>query len=504
MKTNIRKLIALSLSLLFCFSPLAARAQSLLGDRLTKAFDAGKTIEVSVSLDLDDNLAMFGLMPQESFAAAQEALRATTLSVSVTRADADQAEIGFALRMRETLIADGRAWQEGDKLAVTTSLLPGKTLLMDAAALLQGFMGPMEQLTAQVDDLQSLGASGERILAVAYEWLNATPGLVANGEGGPATSTRDASVQSMTLRVTPEQLKELLTKVAQALAEDETLAKALSLDGMGVEPLEAIASLAPTDNAMEWTVYLDAQGGVAAVDGSVPQMFGEGATVGRFSYEHLSAGRPVLLPLEDAESEWHRLGGQITEEGVGATSFSLEIAGNQSDPNAPNGSVQARFRQSNQESATTMALSHTYAHAFSENRQTLECQTSIDLQTQQSTAASDDPAAAILSSMGDSAFSAALDFSGDTRVRGQDDFTCESALGISVMGMPLGRVLVTLASNAHVPADTTGNEAIDLDALDEAGQAALSEALNAGLGNAAQSALAQLPPELLLLIQGMQ
>lgn len=56
MRAIVRKLVTRSLALLLCLLPMAAQAQSLLGERLTMAFEAGRTIEVVVKLDLDDSL----------------------------------------------------------------------------------------------------------------------------------------------------------------------------------------------------------------------------------------------------------------------------------------------------------------------------------------------------------------------------------------------------------------------------------------------------------------
>ena len=503
MKTIVHKLIALSLVLLFCLAPMAAQAQSLLSDRLAKAFDAGRTIEIAVGLDLDDSLGMFGLLPPESFAAMQELLRATTLRVSATQDSAGQMEIGFELRMQEVSVVDGRAWLTGDQLAVTTNLLPGKTLLIEAAELFEGFFkgfqGSMEQITAQMENPQALGVDVERYATLIADWVGSTERQVAvNEEVDPGTPWRDASAQSLTLRVTPGELKELLTTLAEELVRDEALAQTISLDA---SLPEAIQALAPTDNVMEWTVYLDERGEVTGAVGNLPTMFGEGAAEGRFAYDRLSAGGPALLPSTDTSLERHRVGVELVEEGVGVTSFSVEAA---KDPQAPRGSVHAYFRQSDKESATTLALKHAYSGTVAADRETLESSTGIDVQIQSNTADSDDSMDALLSSMGDTTFSAALHFSSDTRAIGPDDFLCESALGIDIMGMALGRVLVTLTSGAHVPADAVGNEAIDLAGLDAAGLAALYEELNAGLEQAMARAMAQLPPELLQLILMMQ
>lgn len=501
MKTIVRKLITLSLALLLCLSPIATQAQSMLGERLAMAFEAGRTIEVIVGLDLDDNLGMLGFMLPEDFAAVQELLRATTLRITATQADADRLEICFELRVQETSLVDGRAWLTGDKLAITTNLLPGKTLLVDATELTQEFLGSMEQITDFGEDLQAIGTSAEKYLIILTDWLDNTEGLVTvSEEGTPVMLWRDASVQSYTVQVTADELKGLLATLAEELSRDEALMALLSIEE---SPVDMVQALVPMDSATEWTFYIDAQGGLAGVGGTVPTLFGDGAMEGAFSYQHFTANS-AEIPFQDSSLERHNFSGQLREVGVGTSSFWLELASDPNDPNTPKGRVNVTLRQADAESTTTIALEHAYMAALSSQREMLESRTNIDVQTQTNTSGSTDSSAIMASLSGTTSFSAALDLTSETYVQGQDDFICESALGLSIMETPLGRVLVTLSSGAYVPADTADNEIVDLADLDEAGQAALLEELNTGLEQAIAYALAVLPPELLQLLGMVQ
>lgn len=262
--------------------------------------------------------------------------------------------------------------------------------------------------------------------------------------------------------------------------------------------LEEIQALTPTDNVMEWTVRLDEQGGIASVDGVVPPMFVGGAAENVFSYQHFTANS-AEFPSEDSSLEKHNFMVQATEENVGTSSISLSVA---SDPQEPRGSINILINQTNQNASTVIALDHNYTGTRAANRETLESKTAAQFHSE-STPEPGDPAD-IVQNMGQTTFlSAAADFTSETRIQGQDDFICESTLGISIMGMPLGRVLVTLTSSAYVPVDTAGNETIDLAGLDEAGKAALNEELNAGLEQAVALAMSQ-SPELLQLVQMTQ
>lgn len=494
MKTMTRKLTALALSLLLCLLPIAVQAESLFNDRLTKAIDAGRTVEVAIGLELDDSLGALGLMPLESFTAVQELLRTATLRISVTQGANDQPEIGFDLRIGETPIVDGRAWLAEDRLAVTTSLLPGKTLLIDTEELFKGFQGAEDQFTALTEDFQILGASIENYVAIILDWANGAEGMFTlTQEATPGTPSQDASVQSFTLRVTPGQLKELLSKLTEEFMRADGQTKILTLNATSLEEIQA---LTPTDNVMEWTVRLDEQGGIASVDGVVPPMFEGSAAESVFSYQHFTANS-AEFPSEDSSLDKHNFMAQATEENVGTSSVSLSIA---SDPQEPRGSMNILINQTNQNTSTIIALDHNYTGTRAADRETLESKTEVNVQmVAENTPEPGDPADTVQTMGQTTSLSAAADFTSETRIQGQDDFICESALGISIMGMPLGRVLVTLTSSAYVPADAVGNETVDLAGLDEAGKAALNEELNAGLQQAMALAMSQ-SPELLQLL----
>lgn len=271
----------------------------------------------------------------------------------------------------------------------------------------------------------------------------------------------------------------------------------ISLDATSLEEIQA---LKPTDNVMEWTFRMDERGGIASIDGIVPAMFGDSAAEGVFSYQHFTANS-AEFPLMDSSLERHNLMAQITEESVGSSSFSLEVA---SDPQASKGSINVLMHQADQEITTIVALDHSYTGTRAADRETLESKTSVNVrQIPESTSEPGDASAVLQGLAATTIFSATADFSSETRTQGQDGFICESALGISIMGTPLGRVLVTLASSAYIPADTGGNETVDLAGLDEAGKAALDEELNAGLEQAITLAMTQ-SPELLQLVMMMQ
>lgn len=489
MKNIIRKVVSLSLALLLCLSPLAVRAQSLLSDGLTKAFEAGRSVEVSLGLELDDSLGMIGLMPPESLAAAQELLRTTTIKVSVAKNGDGLPELGFELCMQDTPIINGRAWQMGDKLALTTNLLPGKTLVMDSTELFQGFEQSAQQPTDQADSLQALGGSAEKYLGIIVDWAESTEGLLSFSEvETPRTARRNAAVRNVTLRVTPNQLKGLLLMLAQELSQDEALMQTFSVSVL----LEEIRALVPTDNVMEWKIHFDENDAIAGVDGVIPTLFGEVASDGTFTYDHLT----------DGGVERHAFGGEIVEEGIGAVDFSLEAQSDSADPKAPKGSFSLRFRQANEASTTLLQADHTYARTLAADREMLESKTELNMQSTANAGDTDD--GTTLSITGDTALSASLSLTSDTRSLGESNFISENALGLDFMGLQLGRVLVTLASGAHAPADSTGNTIVDLEDLDEVGVAALSEELNAGLERAGEQAISLLPPELLMMLGAMQ
>lgn len=498
MKTLLRKLLSLALALLVCLLPMAVQAESLFNERSTKAFDVGSALTVAIGVELDDNLGALGLLPQESFAAIQKVLSTTTLWISIAQGSAGLPEVSLELRIGETPIANGRAWLADEHLAVVTSLLPGKTLLIDATELFKEFEGMGEQLTALGEDLGVLSASIESCVAIIVDWASTTEGLVsASEETTEAIPWQDASVQSLTLRVTPGQLKELLTKLTKELAKVEGQTKIISVNATSLEDIEA---LKPTDNAMEWIIRMDAQGGIAAIEGAVPAMFEGSAAEGVIGYQHFTANS-AQFPLMDTSHEMHNFVVKVTEEGVGSSSASVSVA---AAPDAPKGSVNILIHQSDKVSSTIIALDHNYAGTQEADRETLESQTSLKVQQIPNSPAQPGDSDAVLSGMeATTLLSARADLTSETWARGEDGFLCESTLGISLMDIPLGRMLVTSSSSAYASPDIRGNETVDLAALDEERGAALNEELNAGLEQAIALAMSQ-SPELLQLVMMMR
>jgi len=486
-------LITLSLALLLCLSPIAARAESLLSGGLAKAFEAGRPVEVTVGLELDETLGMlvgmFGI-PQDAFTAAQELLGSTSIIVSVRQDSEGRPDIGMELRMKDTVILDGRAWFTEDNLSLTTSLLPGKTLVMDSAELTQGFMQSMDQFAGQLEGLQAIGGSAENYLGIVVNWLTSAEGILAeNDQGFPATERRNASVGSLTVRVTADQLKELVVALVEELSKDEAL---ISLFG-GAVPLAEIQALVPTANVMEWTIYVDDQGEVSGIDGVMPTLF-EGAEMdARYAFDHLT-GEGI---------ERNRFRGEVSENDGAQVTFLLDITSDSTDPQAPNGGFGFNLQQTDAGSSVDFGFNHTYAKTLAPDRETLQSKSELIVKSQSdgdepgASAGSADLISAMLAS---SDMSFVVDFSSETRAVGADDVVCESALGLSVMEMKLVSVLVKLASGTYAPADTSGNTVIDIANLDEAGLAALTGELSAGLERAGMLALSMVPQELLQML----
>ncbi|MCL1795698.1 MAG: hypothetical protein FWG37_02280 [Clostridia bacterium] len=483
---------AIFVSLLLCLpTPLAAQAQSLLGDRLAQAYDAGRRVEASVRFDPDDSLSMLGLLPPEDFASVQELLRTLVISVSVARPETKHEEIGFELRLADTSIASGCLIAIDDTLAVTTNLLPGKTLIFDAAEIIGGVQDSVGQLSEQFDGLQGLGEDAEAYLSIIMQWIFTEEGLISStDEGTPRTEHRGASVETYTLRVTPDQLKRLLTALVEELSDDEAILQTLPID---MSTLDQVEQLVPTDNAMEWVVQMDEDGEIVGIAGTVPTLFGEGAQVGTFDYAHLA---------EDGIRK-HSVTAGFVDPDVSKTDVFVSINSDAENPDTPSGRLSVLYRQVDADTATEFMLQHMYASTLATSLETLESRTKIDLQSRPSSLDAEFSAGEPSGDMdGTPDFSAAFDFQSETTAReGQDDFRCESSLGIELMGMTLGRVLVTLESAAYIPSDTAGNETVVMADLDGDALEALLQELNEGLFAALGRVMTVMPPELMMFFQ---
>lgn len=507
MRNTFRKVITLSLALLLCLLPLAVHAESLLGDRLARAFENGRRVEAALRIDLDDTLGEMMIMPQETLGAVQSLLQNTVIKVFAVNSGSDIPEFGFELTIQDIPIVNGSMWPESDKLAVVTNLLPGKTLLINSEELMSSLSLTTQEVTAQAEDLQNIGVQLERYLIIITEWLDSAEGILTeNAQSSPSTQQRNAVDSSVTLRITSNQLKELLVKLASELSQDDALMQMLSsyvtlsdstasVGSIG-DFLSEAQALVTNTNTMQLTILTDAQEEVAGIEGVIPNMFGDHVTETSFTYDHLT----------DSGKQRNGFIASLADEETGLTSIDFEQISNEAIPEAPNGSMALRVHQQSNSDLSTVdfLINHTYARALATDHETITGQTEVSFSSTSGISPSEnseDLMNSMIASMQDFAFAIGADFTSDTRVQGDLDFTSDSTLELNMMGMKLGRILVSLSSSVSTATDTSSNTIVDMENLSDSEMIALEEELNNGVMMALMGAMSVLPPELLQMMQ---
>lgn len=489
----LKKVFTLILAALLVLSPLAVQAQSLLQGSLEEAYQGGQCIKAAISLELDDDLGLL-MQPEETFTMIQKILHDSSLVVYTVKGEADIPEFGFLLAIQEQEVVNGRAWLQDGTLLVTTSLLPGKTLAFQSQEVMQALQDMISPVTDQVDNLQVISGALEKYLTIIMMWMDGTEGMMYTSEEPvPATDQRDSASASTVLTVTPEQLKELLVALAQEFAQDEELQQAFGAadaeEGadMGQELLQAAQEYEPTGDDMVWSLFMDDQGDLVGIDGLVPATFWDVNAQGTVTFNRKTKDAQVL---DDFSCK-------LEDEDGGVISLRVSVSNDETDAQAPKGSFYVRFFQQAGKDAdsTDVILMNEHASTIGADRETTECQMSIELTAKAGATQDGDAEAVLQSMMSDTYLSAEVGITSDTQSRG-DGFTSEIVVDISFSGLKLGRVRVTFSTDAYTPIDTSGYEVVNVFSLDDESSAALSEELYTGLALALINAMPVLPPEL--------
>lgn len=254
----------------------AATAEGLLEAMTDIALREGRTIEGTLRIEAGDLLSAMGMSPEgagePALAAVIDLLNNGLLRVRYSQVG-KQSVIGMGLELRgETVLAlDMRT--QNEEIALETSLLPGKTLVMPTEIVTQS-IAKGTPVSLDGDLMEALAGTAERYGAVVGDWAAQSKGIVrALEEPVPATQTRDAAVRAMTLRVTDAQWQELLRSLAEEFAKDDALRQALASQ-LGADPTELAATVqqlvdsfdAPQGNAVEVTVFLGEEDQIVGID----------------------------------------------------------------------------------------------------------------------------------------------------------------------------------------------------------------------------------------------
>ena len=518
MKKITRKGISILLTLVLCLLPMASLAQgNMLGERTTQALEAGKSLQITFSLQLGA-MAMEDLGDEEAKMVAQVLdITQLRLRAALTPDGMPVVNMALALSGTEVVHATLRAQEEG--LAVDTSLLLDKTLYLpyewlaeilaseglDLSPILEGEDLDLSQLAAltgaelpdtQLDEeqLEELLGMLEPYAAVFMTWMQNTPSLVAQeAQNYPATATRNQAAQRLTVRLEAEQMLDLLTQLADAFSQDTALLNLLltvadqeEMIGMFTpeqlreELMGMIGSIETTDGAAVADVYTDAADELVAITYVYTPMFDDFTGALNFQYEHVGDETKgthavrVYGPIEDV-----------------AFTLDADVRHDFTNPLAKQGGMSLRIFDGEE---TAISLLADYLAAFSDTRESFDA--SLILRYEMVPGARAGFAALLPAAPIDAAEEVRLDLHSAVEALAGDDFTSEVTLSASLLNEQVATVRFAFSSVDYTPTDISRNTIVDFSTLDNYDASALEAELEQSLGLAVMGALPLLPAEL--------
>lgn len=311
-------LIACLLMVVLLCGPVAS-AEGLLVAMMDIALRADRTIEGTISIDAGELLSGFSMGVDEAeamtLAVVNDLLTNGLLRVRYTQTG-EEYVVGMALELREQTMVSLDVRTMGDEIALETSLLPGKTLVMPAEVITQSVTS---QMSGVLDDalLEALGGAVERYTTIVATWAMETEGIVTMSEEPiPAAQTRDAAASAMTLRVTDAQGQALLRSLLAEFVVDDVLQQALAPQ-LGMEPemlamfAQQMASTEGTSQggAVEVTIFFGDAEQIIGLDVEIEpptDLLAEASTplAGTFAYGHRTIDDEHAGDSYDASFTW--------------------------------------------------------------------------------------------------------------------------------------------------------------------------------------------------------
>lgn len=447
----------------------AASAEGLLEAMTDIALREGRTIEGTLRIEAGELLAALGMSPEgledPASAAAIDLLSNGLLRVRYSQVG-EQSVTGVALELRGETVLTLDMRTLNDEIALETSLLPGKTLVMPAELVTQS-VAAQTPVLPDGDLMEAMAGAAERYGTVVGNWATQSEGIVSELEGPiPATQTRDAATRAMTLHVTDAQWQELLRNLAAEFVKDDALKRALASQ-MGAEPAELSAMVqqlvdsfeAPQGNAVEMTVFLGDADQIVGIDMTVEPPTSSPADApaplqGSFTYGHRSIdaehaadtyeasftwgdgyelqaqfGRQDKIPNQFLPDEGEKYGGRAMIRTPDTGALELEVSGD--------------IRR------TVEPINETYDHTFD-----------IRLSQKPESVEAGDLAQMLQAPLLEAGFA----LSSQTEVVGSEDFRSQGSFTLKLMGLEAA-VHYTLESSEYTPEEHPENTVIRLEEL---------------------------------------
>lgn len=490
-------LLALVL-VLFATQALAGADGSLLTERMNQAYESGRQVGAVFSAKLGDGLQMF--LPGETFNAVQQLLADTRIVARWAKDEAGLPVVGFEIGIQDVQVLDGTMRMAEDTVAVETSLLPGKTVLMPLNSL--GELAQQQPLPVQVDGQTAALFEGalETYLGIVTSWAMETDGLFTQSEIETAsTDIRGGAVRSDHLLVTAAQLKDLLVRLLGEFEKDAELQSALdaflsangdyegSMSDAAKELYESARGLAPLDGALKLDMYSGSEGDLVGLDLLMDPMFEGLAGTAFAQYDMLTEDGYEAYAFQA------RLG--FEDGGMAATKVSYSVEESHTEPVLKSDLLlRGMFQPTDADLISQITLTDARQTEQSEGQERLTDTIEFTMESLGPDGTGRDG--------GSAQPSVAISTQAITNEEASDAFNSDISVLLQALGMEFATLYLNLAADEYVPADTSGNMVIDLSVTTPEEQDALAEELQMGLMTALMNAMQAVPPELLQMLQG--
>lgn len=509
------RVLALLLALLVALAPLGAFAEeaaveaapepgALLLTELPARLAAGEEVVAKLGMDV----SLLPGLTDEQLQAVSQIAQAASLCLSMANT-ADGPAVRVSLQMQDTEIAYLLVCANAGALELTTSLLPGKTFVVPQEALVQTGGLALQGVDVNSPEMQALT---ELVLNSFGMYFYVVAGWVSNTQYEhqdlyvytddyvEETDVRDASVTQMHAVVRSDDFRRLLRLLADTLYADAELQAAIvdafkdagatqenvfaAINSLCVDVLGQEGLIQATDGATEFVVSYGEDYGMVGFDGTMPAMWeGFPFDVGTLTYSRKTQEESVV----------HTAQGSMTlANGMGNVDGTLAVErGELLDTGRTNGlNLNLMVTNANEEVFTLGVDEWDSAY----DAEGVDCQ---ELAVQVNCAVSD--------KAGTPYVAYALAWQSQTGTQVQDGaLLSQTDASLSVQDVFSATLALELSTRAYAPVDLSGNERVDVSAMDAETTAQLESELSAGLVQSLTQAMSLIPQEALITLMSAQ
>lgn len=487
-----RKLLAVLTALVLCIAPAISLAESQIGnlafDSALAALDAGQQVDVRIKLLIDP--AMMDVEDESEAALITGVLEHATARFSLVMVE-EKPIVLFAVAVDETDLVTGsvRGLEEG--LAIETSLLPQKTLLVPYAVIEEQFKGTLT-LNGESASMEELQKAGETVMNFALTAMMSVSGegmtSETSQEATAATALRDASDSHTVTTVTPVFLKNLFLSLAKTYAADTAMQELVGQDAPdSAELISEIEALVPGSSPITIDAYNNGED-LVGVDVVLANPF------------NTDGSDPAVLITYDRLTE----GTMVSHSVVGKTSVNdtdgIVFVYAEDKPDANTLITTSEFAMN--DGVELMAFDLSITAKRDGNSETVD--TVWELR-------GNNTASLVYDMQPSGLFNLAVPKSGDamsatssvkTEAQADGTFTSVGNTWIAMDGKNILGCQTAMSAKTYTPADVSGNAVIDLTAMGDSDAQILMQELSQRAQSALMQAVLLLPVELQQQIMG--